>query len=114
MVFLLTSLLFILLTFILALQNFNLVDVKFLFWQFKSPTIVIAVTFFVSGFLFASLVHTFRYLSFEKILKQLGAKMSEMQDEITKKDKQISSVQQDLDSAKDKLKIYERKEKKDG
>lgn len=113
MVFLLTSLLFILCTFIFAFQNFNLVNVKFLFWQFMAPTIVIAITFFVSGFLFASLVHTFRYLSFEKILKQLGVKMSEMQDEITKKDKQISKIQENLDSAKERIKSYEGKEKKD-
>lgn len=94
MVVLLLALVLILIIIVFAIQNADLMLVKFLSWQFSMPKAVLLFIALLAGAILGAIWHAIRYVSFSRVLKEFNRKLKENEEKLQAKDEELEKLRQ--------------------
>jgi len=82
------------------IQNQFIINLHFFYWQLKIPLMLLIILAVAAGSFLTSVWNSLHYLSWQKVFKEFGNKMKEMQNEMMRKDERIRDLENKIISVK--------------
>jgi hypothetical protein len=91
---------------IFSVQNSDLMQVKFIYYQFYLPKAVLLFVSLMIGAFLAVFWHTIRYVDFSRVIREFSNKIKELEKAVKEKDEEIVFLKNSI--AKENIKESEK------
>lgn len=89
MLMFLLTLILMLIIIIFAIQNADIVTVKFVAWKFDLPKAILLFIALIAGALLSAFWHAIRYVSFSRVFKEFSKQIKELEEKLKEKDEEL-------------------------